>query len=136
MDDIITNEELYRILNDSEDEDFNMDYDSDNDPAYEPDPDVGAISDSDHDMEDEQLIDTEDDPPEDLVAEVEQINRGQERYVWGPVGDSNMLTNLDYNPNNEDVGVNSDIIETMINCKPKDFLELFMVFVVDMHNES
>jgi len=44
---------------------------------------------------------------------------------WNNVIDEQPNSNVIYNPNNECVGINEDIVETMIDCSPYDFFALF-----------
>jgi len=46
-----------------------------------------------------------------------------ELLTWGPVRGN--LNNIPFNPNNLDVGVNPDIIQTMADCSPYEFYKLF-----------
>jgi len=46
-----------------------------------------------------------------------------ELLTWGPVRGN--LNNIPFNPNNLDVGINPDIIQTMADCSPYEFYKLF-----------
>lgn len=45
---------------------------------------------------------------------------------WGPVGEENMLVQIPFNPDNLNLGINMDIIETMSHASPFDFWKLFV----------
>ncbi|XP_039300901.1 piggyBac transposable element-derived protein 1-like [Nilaparvata lugens] len=105
----LTEEELYNILNGDSDNELLEDQasDDDADPNYE--------------LESEN----EEEQENNGIREVEQIaNPGE--YTWRPVGELNELTQLHFNPRADVVGVNPDILETMIDANPIDFLELFV----------
>ncbi|KAL4090841.1 hypothetical protein QTP88_025607 [Uroleucon formosanum] len=44
---------------------------------------------------------------------------------WNNVIDEQPYSNVIFNPNNECVGINGDIVETMVDCSPYDFFALF-----------
>jgi len=44
---------------------------------------------------------------------------------WNNVIDEQPNSNVIFNPNNECVGINGDIVETMVDCSPSDFFALF-----------
>lgn len=54
------------------------------------------------------------------------LANNQQTNVWWKEIDSKFNDNQYYNPNNEDVGVNPDIIETMSSASPMDFYTLFV----------
>lgn len=49
--------------------------------------------------------------------------------IWRDV-DENLNSSIIFNPNNENVGINSDIIETLINGTPYDFYFLFLDYEI------
>lgn len=46
--------------------------------------------------------------------------------VWGSINSTINYSNFTYNPTNEIVGINPDIIETMYGSTPWEFLSLFL----------
>jgi len=52
-------------------------------------------------------------------------NRNDHTAIWGNVNDTT-FANFTYNPLREEVGINPDIIETMVGATPLDFFSLFL----------
>lgn len=53
------------------------------------------------------------------------INKNGHIAVWGNVNDATFV-NFTYNSSSEEVGTNSDIIETMVGKSPLDYFSLFL----------
>lgn len=118
-------------------------HDSDADPAYQP----GLSSSSDEEYEEiiprharnaNNVITAQDEV--NVVAEEEPVAEEHvpqqpvaENYTWGPVGEQNELNNFDFNPEGEQLEVNPDILQTMMDCEPVDFLELFVTNSIINH---
>lgn len=108
----MTEEELYNILNGDSDNELFKDHASDDDA----DPDYELDSENEEEQENNEIMEVDD----------QQIVNPAERFTWRPVGELNELTQLHYNPIADVDGVNPDILETMIDANPVDFLELFV----------
>jgi len=74
---------------------------------------------------DEEVIEKSDVDMETENDENERRNelRNSEILTWEPVRGN--LNNIPFNPNNLDVGINPDIIQTMTDCLPYEFYKLF-----------
>jgi len=77
--------------------------------------------------------DTDDDPNwenDDIDNQGENYRSEEENEVtseWIDIFEQpNMNSNIVFNPNNDDVGINPDIIETMVSLSPFDFF--FSIF--------
>lgn len=73
----------------------------------------------DEEVNDESDVDMETENDENEL----QDNQSDTELTWGPVRGN--LNNIPFNPNNLDVGVNPDIIQTMADCSPYEFYKLF-----------
>lgn len=83
----------------------------------------------------ENVVDTYHDLGQEL-QEVEMVDIGQpveEREVnnipdnmWGPVGDTCNLNEIPVNSKGESLGVNPDLIDSMMECSPIEFWNLFV----------
>lgn len=51
--------------------------------------------------------------------------------TWGRVGREDSLNSFDFNPNNDPVGINPDVVDTLSHCNPFDY---FKLFVTSDHN--
>lgn len=69
---------------------------------------------------------------QDDISAVE-INRNRpetnvqlESNVWHPIQDDCHLNEIPFNPDNLPLGINHDIIDTMMDCSPLEFWQLFV----------
>lgn len=83
--------------------------DTDEDPNQEPDHEQTEAN-NESEVRDDMII-------EDELEDTHLI------LHWGLV--TGNLNNIVYNPDNLEVGINSDIMETMSGCYPIDFYHLF-----------
>jgi len=77
--------------------------------------------------------DTDNDPDwenDDIDNQGENYRSEEENEVtseWIDISEQpNMNSNIVFNPNNDDIGINPDIIETMVSLSPFDFFSLLM----------
>lgn len=74
----------------------------------------------DEEVNEESDVDME---TENGENELQDNQSDTELLTWGPVRGN--LNYIPFNPNNLDVGVNPDIIQTMADCSPYEFYKLF-----------
>lgn len=121
-------------LNEFSDEDDTGSFidDEDNDPDFEMPGLQNRNADNSNDVN-EQISDDDENSVEPSSEEDnnDQSNDAQTNNTielnsinWGPV--SGNLNDFPYNPNNDFVGINPDIIECMSGCSPYDFFSLFV----------
>lgn len=115
--------EINRWLNECSDEDDPDDFDDDeNDPDFE----IPGLSNMNMDSEESNEEDNVENNEEDSIEvnnDVQYSNDAQNNIVvninqlnWGPVIGN--LNDIPYNPENDFVGINPDIIDCMSGCTP------------------
>ncbi|KAE9543544.1 hypothetical protein AGLY_002344 [Aphis glycines] len=85
-------------------------------------------SDTDSNSSLSSFDDTDDDPNwenDDIDNQEENYKFKDENEVTNNFEQPNMNSNIVFNPNNDDVGINPDILETMVSLSPFDFFSLF-----------